>query len=587
MNGLINEILQAKDMVVFYKKQKVNGKVKYVFDTICLVDSDGKIISKDHKGEFISKYTELDDKLLSLESLRKGQKKTISSLRNKRILPEKVYYIINLNTCNRIIIENLVQELKTMMARGELDTIDDKAIKHFVWVVLMEPITSLEIKEGTYSKYEAVYENYKPINVEKLQELFQGIEYPDKLKIIISNAIEILKEVKTPKKQAGQNQQIVRPTPSLPPKEILEFNKDEYAKMYQHPNSKPTEKKETKYQVGTKINKEQLVAIIEETCKQFIGQEIAVKNLAYNIFLNTQLLVDNDNEFVIRNKSKILLDGPTGTGKTAILRSLAKKMSVPIVITGTNDYSTVGYVGANLTDILVDLLNKCNGNIEQAEQGVVCFDEFDKLAVSKDNKDSIFKKGIQNELLKFIEGNTYDINYNGEIVKFDTSKLTVIFMGAFTDLREGKMTNETDKQKIGFNSQEVSEKEKTYTLGKEDYIQFGLQRELIGRINTFVSTKQYTIEDLINILTKSTVSPLKEFIEFAKKEGITIEYDNKFIEEYAKMAYEKNTGARALEEIKSELRNMLLEDIIFRKTDTIKLTTEHLNKLKEKEIRRY
>ena len=328
--------------------------------------------------------------------------------------------------------------------------------------------------------------------------------------------------------------------------------------------------------------------------KKFPGQEAVVKSLASNIYLNYCIVNRiKDPQAIVRNKARILLDGPTGTGKTAITKALASEMSLPVVIADTKQLTPQGYVGSSLDYVLTELLRQANGDLELAQRGVICFDEFDKIATNGKSNGVDLRAEIQSELLKFTDGNTYEIKYDKQTVNFDTTRLTVIFMGAFTSLREEKISQSKGSKtsKIGFSAEEDNNvdntnKETTYVLNDEDYIKFGFSRELIGRINNFISTKHYTVEDFKNIILNSTISPLKDFEEVVKIFGKQVTFDEAFINRYAYEAHNLNTGARGLETIRNGLRNLSLEDIIFNsEKEQIELNEELFEVLKKSATR--
>ena len=336
--------------------------------------------------------------------------------------------------------------------------------------------------------------------------------------------------------------------------------------------------------------------IIAQIKDKIIGQDEAVEAVVSNIYANQRIIETGNHDLISTQKASILLDGPTGTGKTAIIKEVADRLSLPMVITSATAYSGTGYVGGSLTDILVKLLDKTKGNLELAQRGIVCLDEIDKLGQSPNETNNLkMKTAVQQELLTFISGAKFDIEYMGKTVEFDTSSLTFIGMGAFTKIREQKIAEKIMQSKkhttIGFASSDESkeqENDNTYVMTAQDYINFGLERELIGRFSLLTSTKSYSIDDYKNILVKSSISPLKMFIEFAKSFGVeSITYDDGFIQMIAEMAYKDNFGARGLQKIVSNLKNSLLLEIMNSKTKSIILTTEMLKKAEEKNIRSF
>ena len=341
------------------------------------------------------------------------------------------------------------------------------------------------------------------------------------------------------------------------------------------------------------------IEIINSISKHIVGQEEAIKTIVSNIYFNQKLIDSldyNQNNEINGRKMSILLDGPTGTGKSQIFKEIKEKLPVPLVVANINLYSEVGYVGSSVTDILKDLLNAANGNIELAERGIIVLDEVDKIACnpSANGKDS--KKVIQEELLGLISGGKFvlDMGKNplaNNTREIDTSKITFILSGAFTSLREKKI-KENNSTSIGFNSKE-EKKENIYTIEDEDYIEYGLLREFFGRIKVITNTKGYTKEDLKKILLESEISPLKNFDKNVKMlEGNRIKniiYDDEFIDRLCEEAYNKNTGARALESIVSSIQNMYLQDIITKEfeDEEIVLDSSLLDSYTKKKVRRY
>ena len=191
---------------------------------------------------------------------------------------------------------------------------------------------------------------------------------------------------------------------------------------------------------------------------------------------------------------------------------------------------------------------------------------------------------------------------SGEIVKtddlfepleFDTTNTTFIGMGAFTDLREYKIkygSKDDNTPTMGFTApiKKKTDEPKEYTITDQDYIDFGLKRELIGRFTLQTYTHAYSKEDYMNILKNSHISPIKQFEEFAHTLGINnVIYDDEFLESLSKQAYDDKFGARGLQKIVNDLKNLLLLDMINSTEDSITLTNEMLEKRKEKTIRRY
>lgn len=377
------------------------------------------------------------------------------------------------------------------------------------------------------------------------------------------------------------------------------IDKTELQKKYitEIPKVDETQKDKQTKSLSIDLSNIDINEIINQTKGKIIGQNETIEAVVSNIYANQRIIETGNKDLISTQKAAILLDGPTGTGKTAIIKEVADKFSLPIVITSSTAYSSTGYSGGNLTDILVKLLDKTKGDLELAQRGIVCLDEIDKLGQSSKKEDNlVMKKAVQEELLTFIGGAKFDIEYMGKTIEFDTSNLTIIGMGAFTRIRNQKIAEKSMSAKksktIGFaisdDSAEKKQSDKTYVMTEQDYINSGLERELVGRFSLITSTKAYSVEDYKNILINSTISPLKMFTEFAKSFGVEdISYDDTFIEMMAEMAYSDNFGARGLQKIVSNLKNSLLLEIMNSKNKTITLTTEMLKKSEEKHIRSF
>ena len=349
------------------------------------------------------------------------------------------------------------------------------------------------------------------------------------------------------------------------------------------------------------INPNKVKDIIDIIDRKIIGQERAIKTLVSNIYFNQKLIdyldeipeSDRISELDSR-KQAILLDGSTGTGKTAILKEIASKMGLPLVIANANSFSETGYVGPTITDILEKLIDEANGNIKLAERGIIVLDEIDKIA-ENDNTYRSMKLGVQEELLGFISGSTYELKSNQsffskKVVSFDTSKITFILSGAFTSLKEEKI-KENNTNSLGFSSIKDSEKKKVYTVTPYDYVKYGLKKEFFGRVKIITTTKTYLEEDLKNILLYSEISPLKSFEKTCIMLGYKgISYTDEFIDEVVKEAYIMSTGARSLQTIISGIQDIMLYDLLTHKIDSnsiINLDTYLLNKYKKNKVRTY
>lgn len=314
-------------------------------------------------------------------------------------------------------------------------------------------------------------------------------------------------------------------------------------------------------------------SILDDIQKKFIGQEIAAEDLFYNIVNNQQLALRND--VSDGERSIIFLDGPTGTGKTAITREITDKLDIPFTATSATNYSSTGYVGGNITDTLKELYNKAGEDIEKAQRGIIVFDEFDKLAYSRSGGLEM-KKAVQQQLLDFMGGGKYTINvgsglFSSQQVEFDTSKLTFVCLAALSDLRNEKTEV---KSSIGFGGTVGTTKVQDYTITPQDLIGIGLERELIGRLNTFLHTEEYSKDDLLKILKESTISPLIGFEKWVTSKGKTLAIDEGVYDVIVDAAYDLNTGARSLQTIMNNIRTRYLKEVMRGSSKEVSLDKE-------------
>ena len=328
---------------------------------------------------------------------------------------------------------------------------------------------------------------------------------------------------------------------------------------------------EEDYKSENEKKKTDVKQLILNLKRKVISQDEAINKIVPSILINQKLATLNNKDIIKTQKSAILISGSTGTGKTLIVEELCQMLDIPMVVRGITNYSPVGYKGDSLNTILSDLYNMANKDLEKAQKGVVCFDEIDKLG----DTNLEIRKGIAHELLTWLNGTTITINEDkkNEAI-FDTSKLTFIGLGAFEKIREKKKNTRT----IGFN---VSEQE-TKEFSTEDFIETaGMQRELMGRFNCMVTMNDFSVEDLKKILIESDLSPLKSFVELANLYGVTISYDDEFIEKIARLAYKEKIGARALQRQINNVKNEYIIDIISESIDHIDLSERRHKKILE------
>ena len=332
---------------------------------------------------------------------------------------------------------------------------------------------------------------------------------------------------------------------------------------------------------GQRLDRPTPKEIVDHLNQYVVGQDQAKKTLAVAVYNHYKRIGKSTKTDL--SKSNVLLVGPTGCGKTYLVESIAKFLQVPFASADATSMTEAGYVGDDVDSVLVKLVQTCDGDIAKAERGIVYIDEIDKIAARESRGRDVSGEGVQQGLLKMLEGSIVQINPNGKknaqanTETINTKDILFICGGAFSGITDPAQKKRT--LGIGLN-RDLQETAADNRIRHRDLVKFGMIPEFVGRLPLLAQLNPLKQEDLVKIMTEPKNSLVKQYQELFAMDGVKLTFSEKFLLEVARRANAEGTGARGLRAIAEPALLELMYRIPEEEMESVEITEELLEKEK-------